>query len=55
VGASWEGYAVEEVLKAIRPDEAYYWPPITAPNSTCSCSREDAGSAWNANALMLPR
>jgi len=25
VGASWEGYAVEEVLKAWRPDEAYYW------------------------------
>jgi uncharacterized protein len=25
VGASWEGYAVEEVLKALRPDEAYYW------------------------------
>ena len=26
VGASWEGYAVEEVLKALRPDETYYWP-----------------------------
>jgi uncharacterized protein len=25
VGASWEGYAIEEVLKAFRPDEAYYW------------------------------
>jgi hypothetical protein len=25
VGASWEGYAVEEVLKALRPDEAYCW------------------------------
>ncbi|MBI3797272.1 MAG: ATP-binding protein [Deltaproteobacteria bacterium] len=25
VGASWEGYAVEEVLKALRPDAAYYW------------------------------
>jgi len=25
VGASWEGYAVEEVLKAFRADEAYYW------------------------------
>jgi uncharacterized protein len=25
VGASWEGYAIEEVLKALRPDEAYYW------------------------------
>jgi len=25
VGASWEGYAVEETLKATQPDEAYYW------------------------------
>jgi predicted AAA+ superfamily ATPase len=25
VGASWEGYAVEEVLKSVRPDEAYFW------------------------------
>lgn len=25
VGASWEGYAVEEVLKAIRPNAAYFW------------------------------
>jgi len=25
VGASWEGYAIEEILKALRPDEAYYW------------------------------
>jgi hypothetical protein len=24
-GASWEGYAVEEVLKRIEPDEAYHW------------------------------
>jgi predicted AAA+ superfamily ATPase len=25
VGASWEGCAIEEVLKAVRPDAAYYW------------------------------
>jgi hypothetical protein len=25
VGASWEGYAVEEVLKSFQADEAYYW------------------------------
>jgi len=25
VGASWEGYAVEEVIKALQPDETYYW------------------------------
>jgi len=24
-GASWEGYAIEETIKALEPDEAYYW------------------------------
>lgn len=25
VGASWEGYALEEVIKATQPDEIYFW------------------------------
>jgi len=25
IGASWEGYALEEVLKALQPDDAYFW------------------------------
>lgn len=25
VGASWEGYAIEEVVKAIAPEETYFW------------------------------
>ncbi len=24
-GASWEGYVIEETIKAIEPEEAYYW------------------------------
>jgi predicted AAA+ superfamily ATPase len=24
-GASWEGYIIEEVLKEVQPDEAYFW------------------------------
>jgi predicted AAA+ superfamily ATPase len=24
-GASWEGYAIEEILKLVDPDEAYFW------------------------------
>lgn len=24
-GASWEGYAIEETLKALQPDQAYFW------------------------------
>ena len=25
IGASWEGYAIEEIIKAVRPDDAYFW------------------------------
>lgn len=25
LGASWEGYIIEETLKALRPDEQYFW------------------------------
>ncbi len=25
IGASWEGYAIEEAIKAFTPDEAYFW------------------------------
>jgi uncharacterized protein len=25
IGASWEGYAIEETIKAVRPDEAFFW------------------------------
>lgn len=25
IGASWEGYAIEEIIKAMRPDETYFW------------------------------
>lgn len=29
VGASWEGYAIEEILKSQRPDQAYFWATHT--------------------------
>jgi hypothetical protein len=46
VGASWEGYAVEEILKALRPDDAYFW-----------ATHNGAGGALalNANARTRPR
>jgi predicted AAA+ superfamily ATPase len=25
IGASWEGYAIEEAIKALHPDEVYFW------------------------------
>ncbi len=29
LGASWEGYAVEETLKTVRPEDAYFWATHT--------------------------
>lgn len=29
VGASWEGYAIEETLKLVRPEAAYFWATHT--------------------------
>src|SRR5438132_2668795 len=29
VGASWEGHAIEEVLKVVRPEAAYFWATHT--------------------------
>ena len=29
MGASWEGYVVEEVLDAVRPEAAYFWATHT--------------------------
>ena len=28
-GSSWEGYAIEEVLRVVRPDDAYFWATHT--------------------------
>ena len=54
VGASWEGYAVEEVLKALRPDEAYYWATHQGAESTSCCSSAAAESGSSANAWTRP-
>jgi predicted AAA+ superfamily ATPase len=29
LGSSWEGYAIEEVIKLVEPDEAYFWATHT--------------------------
>jgi predicted AAA+ superfamily ATPase len=30
-GASWEGYALEQVLQALRPAQAYFWGTYSGP------------------------
>ena len=52
-GASWEGYVIEEVHKALQPDESYFWATYSGAEIDCifvkrgrmfgiECKREDA-------------
>ena len=47
---SWEGFAIEEVLKALGPTKPIIGPRTREPNSICYYSRMAAGSESNANA-----
>ena len=49
VGASWEGYVIEEILKSVRPDASYFWLPIPAPSWTSYFSREDDDTGWRSS------
>ncbi|MGC9452954.1 MAG: ATP-binding protein [Oceanipulchritudo sp.] len=41
LGASWEGYAVEEILRSLRPREAYFWAVHNGPELDLLCFKED--------------
>ena len=45
VGASWEGFTIEQALRVIRPAEAYFWATHVAQNWTCSFSTADVVTA----------
>ena len=49
VGGSWEGFALEQVLRLARARQAFFWATQGVPNSTCSCSVMGAGSAMNSS------
>jgi hypothetical protein len=48
-GASWEGYALEEIIKTVEPDEAYFWATHQVPSSICSSSRAVIVLAWKSS------
>ena len=44
-GALWEGYAIEELLKSLRPDESYFWATYQGGRRIGNeCKRMDAPS-----------
>ncbi|MBK7203755.1 ATP-binding protein [Candidatus Amarolinea dominans] len=63
-GASWEGYVIEEVIKAVDPDEAYFWATHSGAELDLllftggrrvgvECKRMDARSPSSARRLAL--
>jgi len=37
IGASWEGYAIEETLRQFEPDDAYFWSVHNGPELDLLC------------------
>lgn len=46
-GASWEGYAVEELLKVVDADDVYFWATHGGAELDCCFSSADAESVWS--------
>jgi hypothetical protein len=49
-GASWEGFALEQLRAWRARTQRLSGPPTTAPSLTCCCSRASAASAWSSSA-----
>ncbi|MHB1516622.1 MAG: hypothetical protein ACYCVY_13180 [Acidiferrobacteraceae bacterium] len=48
-GASWEGHAITETIKAVQPDEACFWATCEGAALDLLRSRAADGSAWRSN------
>jgi len=40
LGASWEGYAIEEVLRYFAPDDAFFWSVHNGPEIDLLCFKK---------------
>jgi uncharacterized protein len=55
VGASWEGFAVEEVMKAVRPGEAYFWATHAGAELDLLVFRHGRAFGVEAKFIEVPR
>ncbi len=51
-GASWEGYVIEEVLRSVDPDEAYFWATHGGAEMDLVLRKDGGYSASSASGLM---
>lgn len=55
IGASWEGYAVEEILRKLKPREAYSWGVHNGPSLDLLCFKEGRRLGFEVKYQDAPR
>jgi predicted AAA+ superfamily ATPase len=55
MGASWEGYAVEEVLRKLKPRETYSWGVHNGPSLDLLCFKEGRRLGFEVKYQDAPR
>lgn len=55
VGASWEGFAIEQVLRTVKPAQAFFGPLTAVRKWICCLFFTAADLGLNANSAKLPK
>jgi len=55
LGASWEGYAIEETLRSFEPDDAYFWSVHNGPELDLLCFKDGARIGFEVKYADAPR
>ncbi len=55
MGASWEGYAVEEILRKLNPPESYAWGGHNGPSLDLLCFKEGKEMGFEVKRQDAPR
>ena len=55
LGASWEGFAIEETLCAVQPEEAYFWSVHSGPELDLLCFKNNQRLGFEIKYMDAPK
>ncbi len=55
LGASWEGFAIEETLRAVQPEEAYFWSVHSGPELDLLCFKNEQRLGYEIKFMDAPK
>jgi len=55
LGASWEGFAIEETIRAVAPDEVYFWSVHSGPELDLLCFKNGRRLGYEIKYMDAPK